>query len=274
MHLPSFIPIIDLSQCKTHLWTRGIFPSHIIVSYEQIHDQKAINRLITLIENQNLAVILQLPSELYESLPLIPPSDIAQLTDLPLSGVMTGFSLDFRDYPKTVTWRAVERNLMQTQILLETLNCPVIVSLPGAFVNQMEYAVNVLSDMNVTYVAVRGGQYTFIKLHSRMNTFLDTIHDHKLAPLLYWDLWWMPSPLLRVKHFFGASWWQFGLHRFLFTRKRHETCVYHPPKPKLDTQLNFAKSKRKCLTTQEIVDQNYQYLVRSIQSRNKRINKI
>jgi hypothetical protein len=260
--LPSFTPLIDWTNDKTHLWNRGIIPKVVIIPYTQlmaIINSNVQQKLFTLVDMYPLQIIIQLPSELNYSLPLISKPDLEVLKTLPLTAVMMGFSIDSQDYPNAVTNRAVRRSLNQLDLLVNTCECPIIPSLPGATFQQLNGALSQIihyeeqSSIHFPYVALRGGLYTFIKLHSRVNTYLKVIHNAQFTPLLYWDVWWIPSRFLNVNHFFGASWWQFGLHRFKFVRRRHYGYRYCSP-----TQIAN-------VTT--IIDQNYQYLATRIEKR-------
>lgn len=252
--LSFFTPVINFLNEKTYLWRRGISPSNIIIPYSQIHSFSLQDRLISEIEEYQLSIILQLPSEINNPLPIISPTELESLASIPFAGVMAGFNIDFRNLPKRVTWKAIDRNLSQAKILLEFFDLPVIATLPGAYTDQMQLALKNLASIGIKQIALRGGQYTLIKLHSRLNSYLDLIHQSGLVPLLYWDVWWVPSRLLHVNHFFGPSWWQFGLTRLSFVRKKHYMCHY---------------SHSDYLKTEDIITHNYNFFVNHIRKRNR-----
>jgi hypothetical protein len=208
-------------------------------------------------------IILQLPSHDSDDTPSFSKSEIIDLSSLPIIGVITGFPLDLRDLPKNVTWRVVDRELSQIETLLSYIDIPVIASLPGAFLDQIKFAVKRLDDLGIKQVSLRGGMYTLIKLQSRINSFLTIIHQYELEPLLHWDHWWIPSRSLHVNHFYGASWWQFGLHRMQFVRKKH----YCYDSPKLFVKKGTQRISSDQLTIQAI-NNNYQFLVNRIYARN------
>ncbi len=254
---PYFTPIIDLTNECTHIWKRGFAVSAVIIPYFPTQFD------VTLLQEFSVPIILQLPSQERGVNPSLSESGIREVSSLSLLGVITGVPLDLRDLPKNATWRAIDRSLIQVETFLHYFDFPIVVSLPGAYLDQMKLAVKRLNDLGIKQVVLRGGMYTLIKLHARINTFLDIIYQYDLQPILFWDLWWVPSRSLRVKHFYGASWWQFGLQRVKFDRKKHFGCHFLSPFSRKGPQKHTSIP-----STTQIIDCNYQFLVTGIAARN------
>lgn len=122
--------------------------------------------------------------------------------------------------------------------------------------------------LELTHVIVVGGMYTLIKHHKRMNEIFDRVHAYQLEPILAWDLWWIPSPHLRVTHVMSGSWWQYGLHGIELAKCQRRGLP--PPDPSMKHIMQLKKKKHSLsseLESQVRSLQNYQFLKETLLKR-------
>ena len=206
INLPIFIPIINPADPRTHVWLAEEEVDTIIFPITSI---RHYTESLPLLQQISCLKIIHILAPIADTdVIILPPLNREGEVD----GVIVGGFPSYVDEPKSASWNQLHRQLQQVNRLRSQIASPIIPLLTGVHPDQQHLELKHYQQLELTHVIMAGGMYTLIKHHKRMNEIFDRVHAYQLEPILTWDLWWIPSPHLRVTHVMSGSWWQYGLH--------------------------------------------------------------
>jgi hypothetical protein len=258
---PYFLPIIDLQDIRTHIWMVQDEVSTIMISILSINDLQ--NHLDTL-RSITCQKWLQISDQ------SINPEELLIL-DKKSTGLIVRGQPSYQDEPKQETWNKLGQYLTEIERLQSKLTIPIIPWITGIYPDQQQYELEWYQHFSISHVIVVGGMYALIKHHKHLNVILDRVWAQKLTPILYWDGWWIPSPLLHVTHVMSGSWWQYGVRGIDLTKCQRRGLPPVQPQQKNSIQLKKkANPNLSEFQLQLLLLKNYHYMREQV---NKRITK-